>query len=120
MWSEGELSFADDGTMVFTTSREDLAVAPGDPKDIYITTFNKEAGKWNKPRNLNDVFVTHKINGVWSTPEPNTDHRFRVAALDRQAECGVPTLAPPDLLNSNGSDRDRLEIPGNSRRLGRR
>jgi len=116
MWSEGELSFADDGTMVFTTSREDLAIAPGDPKDIYITTFNKETGKWNKPANMgtpvnaapatnvdplrkgddrepwishdgttiyfksdrlatttplnmNDIFVTHKVNGLWSTPE---------------------------------------------------
>jgi len=116
MWSEGELSFADDGTMVFTTSREDLAIAPGDPKDLYITTFNRETGKWNTPANmglpvnaapatnvdplrkgddrepwishdgttiyfksdrlatttplnLNDIFVTHKVNGVWSTPE---------------------------------------------------
>jgi hypothetical protein len=38
LWDEGELSFADDGTMVFCSAREDLAVAPGDPKDLYITT----------------------------------------------------------------------------------
>jgi len=116
MWDEGELSFADDGTMVFCTSRQDLTVAPGDPKDIYIATFNKETGTWNKPVNMglpvnsapatnidplrkgddrepwishdgntmyfksdrlatsnpgnvNDIFVTHKVNGAWTTPE---------------------------------------------------
>lgn len=116
MWDEGEFSFADDGTMVFCSNREDLAVAPGDPKDLYIATFNKETGTWNKPvnmglpvnaapatdvdplrkgddrepwithdgntiyfksdrlatstpRNVNDVFVTHKVNGAWTTPE---------------------------------------------------
>jgi WD40-like Beta Propeller Repeat len=115
-WAEGELSFADDGTMVFTSGREDLAVAPGDPRDLYIATFNGDAGTWNtpvnmgrpvnaapatdvdplrkgddrepwitpdgntiyfksdrlatsNPRNLNDIFVTHKVNGRWSTPE---------------------------------------------------
>jgi len=116
MWSEGELAFADDGTMVFTSSRQDLAVAPGDPKDLYIATFNQETGQWNtpvnmgipvnappatdvdalrlgddrepwitpdgstiyfksdrlattSPRNANDVFVTHKVDGAWSEPE---------------------------------------------------
>ncbi|MBT6059232.1 MAG: hypothetical protein HOG51_14435, partial [Gammaproteobacteria bacterium] len=39
MWAEGELSFAADGTMVFCSAREDMAVAPGDPKDLYIATF---------------------------------------------------------------------------------
>jgi hypothetical protein len=115
MWSEGELAFADDGTMVFTTDRQDLAVAPGDPKDLYIATFNAEAGQWNvpvnmgipvnaapatdvdplrlgddrepwitpdgntiffksdrlattNPRNANDVFVTRKVGGEWTTP----------------------------------------------------
>lgn len=115
-WDEGELSFAADGTMVFTSSREDLAVAPGDAKDLYIATFNADTGTWNKPvnmgmpvnappatgvdplrkgddrepwitpdgntiyfksdrlatttpRNNNDIFVTHKVNGTWSTPE---------------------------------------------------
>ena len=115
-WDEGELSFADDGTMVFTSARQDLAVAPGDPKDLYIATFNMETGTWNtpvnmgrpinaapatdvdplrkgddrepwitadgntiffksdrlatsSPRNLNDVFVTRKVNGTWTTPE---------------------------------------------------
>jgi hypothetical protein len=115
-WDEGELSFADDGTMVLTSSRQDLAVAPGDPRDLYIATFNKDTGTWNtpvnmglpvnaasattadplrkgddrepwispdgttiyfksdrlatsNPRNLNDIFVTHKVNGHWSTPE---------------------------------------------------
>jgi hypothetical protein len=116
MWSEGELAFSDDGTMVFTSSRQDLAVAPGDPKDLYIATFNEETGQWNtpvnmgipvnsapatdvdplrlgddrepwitpdgntiyfksdrlatsSPRNANDVFVTHKVDGVWGEPE---------------------------------------------------
>ena len=116
MWSEGELAFADDGTMVFTSSRQDLAVAPGDPKDLYIATFNEETGRWNTPvnmgipvnsapatdvdplrlgddrepwitpdgntiyfksdrlatstpRNANDVFVTHKVDGAWGEPE---------------------------------------------------
>lgn len=115
-WDEGELSFADDGTMVFTSSRQDLAVAPGDPKDLYIATFNARTGTWNTPvnmglpvnaapatsvdplrkgddrepwitpdgntiyfksdrlatttpKNINDIFVTHKVNGSWSTPE---------------------------------------------------
>jgi hypothetical protein len=116
MWSEGELAFADDGTMVFTTDRQDLAVAPGDPKDLYIATFNEETGQWNTPvnmgfpvnaapatnidplrrgddrepwitpdgntiffksdrlasstpRNASDVFVTRKVDGVWTEPE---------------------------------------------------
>lgn len=115
-WSEGELAFADDGTMVFTSDRQDLAVVPGDPKDIYIATFNEQTGQWNTPvnmgipvnaapatdvdplrrgddrepwitpdgntiyfksdrlatttpRNANDVFVTHKVDGVWTEPE---------------------------------------------------
>lgn len=116
MWAEGELSFADDGTMVYCSAREDLAVAPGDPKDLYIATFNQETGSWNtpmnmglsvnaapaadvdplrlgddrepwitadgktiyfksdrlattSPRNANDLFVTHKVNGEWKIPE---------------------------------------------------
>jgi Tol biopolymer transport system component len=115
-WDEGELSFADDGTMVFTSSRQDLGAAPGDPKDLYIATFNTRTGTWNTPvdmgrpvnappatdvdplrkgddrepwispdgntiyfksdrlatttpRNINDIFVTHKVNGTWTTPE---------------------------------------------------
>ena len=116
MWDEGELTFADDGTMVYCSAREDLDAAPGDPKDLYIATFNQETGSWNEPvnmgepvnappatdvdplrkgddrepwitgdgqtiyfksdrtatttpRNNNDLFVTHLVNGVWSTPE---------------------------------------------------
>jgi hypothetical protein len=116
MWAEGELSFSDDGTMVFCSAREDMAVAPGDPKDLYIATFNPDTGTWNEPvnmglpinaapatdvdplrrgddrepwitadgntiyfksdrtatsspRNANDLFVTHKVNGAWSEPE---------------------------------------------------
>lgn len=116
MWAEGELSFADDGTMVYCSAREDMAVAPGDPKDLYIATFDAETGSWNtpvnmgipinaapatdvdplragddrepwitadgntiyfksdrlattSPRNANDLFVTRKQNGQWSTPE---------------------------------------------------
>ena len=116
LWAEGELSFAADGTMVFCSAREDMAVAPGDPKDLYIATFNSDTGSWNTPvnmgipinappdtdadplrrgddrepwitadgntiyfksdrlatttpRNNNDLFVTHKVNGQWSTPE---------------------------------------------------
>lgn len=52
MWAEGELSFADDGTMVYCSAREDMAVAPGDPKDLYIATFNAETGGWNTPVNM--------------------------------------------------------------------
>ena len=116
LWTEGELAFADDGTMVFCSAREDLAVAPGDPRDLYIATFNATTGSWNQPvnmglsvnaapatdvdplrkgddrepwispdgntiyfksdrlattspRNANDIFVTHKINGQWTEPE---------------------------------------------------
>ena len=116
MWDEGELTFADDGTMVYCSAREDLDAAPGDPKDLYIATFNQETGSWNEPvnmgepvnappatdvdplrkgddrepwitgngqtiyfksdrtatttpRNNNDLFVTHLVNGVWSAPE---------------------------------------------------
>lgn len=116
MWAEGELSFADDGTMVYCSAREDMAVAPGDPKDLYIATFDAETGSWNtpvnmgipinaapatnvdplragddrepwitadgntiyfksdrlattSPRNANDLFVTRKVNGEWSSPE---------------------------------------------------
>ncbi len=52
MWAEGELSFADDGTMVYCSAREDFAVAPGDPKDLYIATFDQETGGWNTPVNM--------------------------------------------------------------------
>lgn len=116
MWAEGELSFAADGTMVYCSAREDMAVAPGDPKDLYIATFNADTGSWNtpvnmgipvnaapatdvdplrrgddrepwitadgntiyfksdrlattSPRNNNDLFVTHKVNGQWTEPE---------------------------------------------------
>ncbi len=116
MWAEGELSFAADGTMVYCSARADMAVAEGDPKDLYIATFNESTGNWNTPvnmglpvnappatdddplrlgddrepwitadgntiyfksdrlatttpRNNNDLFVTHKVNGVWSAPE---------------------------------------------------
>lgn len=116
MWAEGELSFAADGTMVFCSAREDMAVAPGDPKDLYIATFNGQTGTWNEPvnmglpvnaapatdvdplrrgddrepwitadgntiyfksdrlassdpRNASDLFVTRKVNGVWTEPE---------------------------------------------------
>ena len=44
MWAEGELSFADDGTMVYCSARQDMAVAPGDPKDLYLASFNEEKG----------------------------------------------------------------------------
>ena len=116
MWAEGELSFAEDGTMVYCSAREDMAVAPGDPKDLYIATFDQETGTWNdpvnmgipinqppatdvdplrrgddrepwitadgntiyfksdrlatsSPQNMNDIFVTHKVNGEWTEPE---------------------------------------------------
>jgi len=52
MWAEGELSFAADGTMVFCSARQDMAVAPGDPKDLYIATFNETTGSWNTPVNM--------------------------------------------------------------------
>ena len=116
MWAEGELSFADDGTMVYCSAREDLAVAPGDPRDLYVATFNPATGSWDtpvnmgipvncapatevdplrlgddrepwitadgntiyfksdrlatsSPRNASDLFVTHRVNGKWTTPE---------------------------------------------------
>lgn len=116
LWAEGELSFAADGTMVYCSARADMAVAEGDPKDLYIATFNAETGNWNTPvnmgipinappntdadplrlgddrepwitadgntiyfksdrlatttpRNANDLFVTRKVNGSWTTPE---------------------------------------------------
>jgi len=52
MWAEGELSFADDGTMVYCSARQDMAVAQGDPKDLYISTFSPETGSWNTPVNM--------------------------------------------------------------------
>lgn len=55
MWAEGELSFADDGTMVFCSAREDLGAAPGDPKDLYLATFNPDTGSWNTPVNMGPV-----------------------------------------------------------------
>ena len=52
MWAEGELSFAEDGTMVYCSARQDMAVADCDPKDLYIATFNAETGSWNEPVNM--------------------------------------------------------------------
>lgn len=115
-YSEGELSFANDGTVVFCTNRQDLALVPGDPKDLYLAKFDKKTGMFSMPVNMgipvnaapatnidplrkgddrepwitpdgntiyfksdrlattvplnvNDIFVTHKVNGVWQTPE---------------------------------------------------
>lgn len=83
MWSEGELAFADDGTMVFTTDRQDLAVAPGDPKDLYITTFDEETGQWYTPVNMGIPVNAAPATNVdplrkgddrepWITPDGNT------------------------------------------------
>lgn len=63
-WDEGELSFADDGTMVFTSSREDLGAAPGDPKDLYIATFNSATGTWNTPVNMGPTVNAGPATGV--------------------------------------------------------
>jgi len=52
MWAEGELSFADDGTMVYCSARQDMAVADGDPKDLYIVSFNPKSGTWDTPVNM--------------------------------------------------------------------
>ena len=52
LWAEGELTFAGDGTMVYCSAREDLGAAPGDPKDLYIATFDAETGRWNTPVNM--------------------------------------------------------------------
>ena len=52
MWAEGELSFAADGTMVYCSARQDMAVAPGDPKDLYIASFDEATGSWNTPANM--------------------------------------------------------------------
>ncbi len=52
LWAEGELSFAADGTMVYCSARQDMAVAPGDPKDLYIATFDEASGSWNTPVNM--------------------------------------------------------------------
>jgi hypothetical protein len=52
MWAEGELSFAADGTMVYCSARQDMAVADGDPKDLYIANFNSETGTWDTPVNM--------------------------------------------------------------------
>lgn len=52
MWAEGELSFADDGTMVYCSARQDMAVAEGDPKDLYIANFNPDTGTWDTPVNM--------------------------------------------------------------------
>ncbi|MFT7368626.1 MAG: peptidoglycan-associated lipoprotein [Oceanospirillaceae bacterium] len=115
MWAQGELSFSGDGTMVYCSARQDMAVASGDPKDLYIATFNSDTGSWNtpinmgipinaapatsadplrlgddrepwitadgntiyfksdrtattSPRNNNDLFITKKVNGEWTTP----------------------------------------------------
>ncbi len=52
MWAEGELSFAEDGTMVYCSERQDMAVAEGDPKDLYIAYFNEATGTWDEPVNM--------------------------------------------------------------------
>ncbi len=52
MWAEGELSFAADGTMVYCSARQDMAVAEGDPKDLYIAYFDEETGTWGNPVNM--------------------------------------------------------------------
>jgi hypothetical protein len=83
MWSEGELAFADDGTMVFTSDRQDLAVVPGDPKDLYVATFNEETGQWNTPVNMGipvnappatdiDPLRLGDDREPWITPDGNT------------------------------------------------
>ncbi|MBM88688.1 MAG: hypothetical protein CMQ41_09955 [Gammaproteobacteria bacterium] len=74
MWAEGELSFADDGTMVYCSSRQDMAVAEGDPKDLYIASFNEETGSWNTPVNM----------GIPVNAAPATDFHPLRAGDDRE------------------------------------
>ena len=93
MWAEGELTFAADGTMVYCSAREDntpvnmgipINAAPatdvdplrlGDDREPWITAdgntiyFKSDRLATTSPRNNNDVFVTRKVNGEWSTPE---------------------------------------------------
>jgi hypothetical protein len=82
-WDEGELSFADDGTMVFTSSRQDLGAAAGDPKDLYIATYDKAKGTWNPPVNMGPLVNAPPATDVdplrkgddrepWITPDGNT------------------------------------------------
>ena len=119
MWSEGELAFADDGTMVFTTDRQDLAVAPGDPKDLYIAAFNEEAGQWNTPVNMgipvNAAPATHidplrrgDDREPWITPDGSTIF-FK---SDRLATTTPPNASDVFVTHKVGGEWTEPELVG--------
>ena len=100
MWAEGELSFAADGTMVYCSARQDMAVAEGDPKDLYIAYFDEETGTWGNPVNMGipinqpprtDVDPLRKGDDrePWITADGNTIYKaagLRVGLFTAEAE----------------------------------
>jgi len=119
IWAEGELSFADDGTMVYCSARQDMAVVEGDPKDLYIATFNEETGSWNEPVNMGipvnaapatDVHPLHAGDDrePWITADGNTIY-FR---SDRNASDGNPIdLFVTNKVNGAWSEPELLPYP---------
>ena len=119
IWAEGELSFADDGTMVYCSARQDMAVVEGDPKDLYIATFNEETGSCNEPVNMgipvNAAPATdmHPLRAgddrePWITADGNTIY-FR---SDRNASDGNPIdLFVTNKVNGAWSEPELLPYP---------
>jgi Tol biopolymer transport system component len=78
---------------------------PGDPKDLYITTFDQKTGKWNMPKNMGmpvnsapatDIDPLRKGDDrePWITPDGNTIY-FK---SDRLATTNPRTLTIFSLL----------------------
>ena len=119
IWAEGELSFADDGTMVYCSARQDMAVVEGDPKDLYIATFNEETGSWNEPVNMGIPVNAAPATDVhplragddrepWITADGNTIY-FR---SDRNASDGNPIdLFVTNKVNGAWSEPELLPYP---------
>lgn len=121
MWAEGELSFADDGTMVYCSAREDMAVAPGDPKDLYIATFNADTGSWNTPVNMGIPINAAPATDVdpmrrgddrepWITADGNTIY-FKSDRLATTSPANANDLFVIHKVNGNWSAPELVPFP---------
>jgi len=121
MWAEGELSFAADGTMVYCSARQDMTVAPGDPKDLYIATFNPETGTWNTPVNMGVPVNAAPATGVdplrkgddrepWITADGNTIY-FKSDRLATSAPLNNNDIFVTRKVNGEWSEPELVGYP---------
>ena len=70
-WAEAEMTFADDGTIVFTSNRPDKALAPGDVFDLYIAHPTRD-GSYTEPMNMGPL-INSVPDTTGATPRDGDD-----------------------------------------------